>query len=278
MTLRELTTLYFSPTGTSRRIAEAVADGIRRTNDIGYQCRDITFEAAPQREFPSDALLVAAVPVYGGHPAPLALERMKELRGHDTPAVVVVVYGNRAFDHAATELADLLARQGFRTVAAGAFVGEHSYSTPATPVAAGRPDDRDLAEARLFGENIGAKLAGKGPEPVNVARLRNPRTPLLPLLRFIVFALGYLSRQKRHPVVLLPRTDAARCIHCGRCATGCPTGAITAGREELTDAAHCIRCCACVKSCPVGARSFETPFAAALARSFREPKPNVTLL
>ena len=278
MTLRELTTLYFSPTGTSRRIAEAVADGIRRTNDIGYQCRDITFEAAPQREFPSDALLVAAVPVYGGHPAPLALERMKELRGHDTPAVVVVVYGNRAFDHAATELADLLARQGFRTVAAGAFVGEHSYSPPATPVAAGRPDDRDLAEARLFGENIGAKLAGKGPEPVNVARLRNPRTPLLPLLRFIVFALGYLSRQKRHPVVLLPRTDAARCIHCGRCATGCPTGAITAGREELTDAAHCIRCCACVKSCPVGARSFETPFAAALARSFREPKPNVTLL
>ena len=51
-----------------------------------------------------------------------------------------------------------------------------------------------------------------------------------------------------------------------------------AGREELTDAAHCIRCCACVKSCPVGARSFETPFAAALARSFRKPKPNVTLL
>ena len=278
MTLRELTTLYFSPTGTSRRIAEAVADGIRHTNDIGYQCRDITFEAAPQREFPSDALLVAAVPVYGGHPAPLALERMKELRGHNTPAVIVVVYGNRAFDHAATELADLLARQGFRTVAAGAFVGEHSYSTPATPVAAGRPDDRDLAEARLFGENIGAKLAGKGPEPVNVARLRTPRTPLLPLLRFIVFALGYLSRQKRHPVVLLPRTDAARCIHCGRCATGCPTGAITAGREELTDAARCIRCCACVKSCPVGARSFETPFAAALAHSFREPKPNVTLL
>lgn len=278
MTLRELTTLYFSPTGTSRRIAEAVADGIRLSNDIGYQCRDITFEAAPQREFPSDALLVAAVPVYGGHPAPLALERMKELRGHDTPAVVVVVYGNRAFDHAATELADLLAQQGFRTVAAGAFVGEHSYSTPATPVAAGRPDDRDLAEARLFGENIGAKLAGKGPEPVNVARLRTPRTPLLPLLRFISFVIGYRRRQKRHPLVLLPRTDAARCIHCGRCATGCPTGAITAGREELTDAARCIRCCACVKSCPVGARSFETPFAAALARSFREPKPNVTLL
>lgn len=278
MTLRELTTLYFSPTGTSRRIAEAVADGIRHSNDIGYQYRDITFEAAPQREFPSDALLVAAVPVYGGHPAPLALERMKELRGHDTPAVVVVVYGNRAFDHAATELADLLAQQGFRTVAAGAFVGEHSYSTPATPVAAGRPDDRDLAEARLFGENIGAKLAGKGPEPVNVARLRTPRTPLLPLLRFISFVIGYRRRQKRHPLVLLPRTDAARCIHCGRCATGCPTGAITAGREELTDAARCIRCCACVKSCPVGARSFETPFAAALARSFREPKPNVTLL
>ena len=72
MTLRELTTLYFSPTGTSRRIAEAVADGIRHSNDIGYQCRDITFAAAPQREFPSDALPVAPRPGYAGPPAPLA--------------------------------------------------------------------------------------------------------------------------------------------------------------------------------------------------------------
>lgn len=274
----KLVTLYFSPTGTSRRIAEAIAGGIRTAEEPAPRCCDITFSAAPATELDADALLVVSVPVYGGHPAPLALERMAALRGHDTPAVAVVLYGNRAFDHALRELDAFLAQRGFRTVAAGAFIGEHSYSSPATPIAAGRPDDRDLGEARLFGERIHAKLSGAGAASVDVARLRTPRTPLLPLLRFIAFALGYLRRQKRHPVVLLSRTDAARCIHCGRCATGCPTGAITRGREEETDPSRCIRCCACVKGCPVGARSFETPFAAALARSFGRPKPNVTLL
>ena len=123
----KLVTLYFSPTGTSRRIAEAIAGGIRTAEEPAPRCCDITFGAAPATELDADALLVVSVPVYGGHPAPLALERMAALRGHDTPAVAVVLYGNRAFDHALRELDAFLAQRGFRTVAAGAFIGEHSY-------------------------------------------------------------------------------------------------------------------------------------------------------
>lgn len=355
-------TLFFSPTGTSRKIAAAVAQGMTETEGTATEesaghnadaaqapssgqvpgagpaaaaapepaagnggetksmhgeptvtAIDLTHPAGYPAPLPGEAVAIFAVPVYGGHVAPAALERLREIRGEGTPAVVLAVYGNRSFGTAVAELASFVAGRGFVPVAAGAFVGEHSYSTPETPIAQGRPDARDLAAARAFGAQVREKLAktgpspGKNPEtasdtaattratqtgsmdaakapatgalvPIDPAKLREPRTPLLPKLRFIRFVLGYRRRQKRHPVVLLPEGDAARCTQCGRCVALCPTQAIARGDELHTDPARCIRCCACVKGCAFGARAFRTPFAAALARNFARQKPPVTLL
>ncbi len=227
---------------------------------------------------PADAAAVFAVPVYGGRVAPAALERLQEIRGEGTPAVVLAVYGNRAFGTAVAQLAAFVAERGFVPVAAGAFVGEHSYSTPGTPIAEGRPDTQDLAEAAAFGARIGQKLAHGETGPIDAAKLREPHTPLLSKLRFIRFVLGYRRRQKRTPAILLPAGDAARCTQCGRCVALCPTQAIARGDELHTDPARCIRCCACVKGCAFGARTFETPFAAILSRNFARRKPPVTLM
>lgn len=332
---------------------------------------DLTHPAGQPAPLRAGAVAIFAVPVYGGHVAPAALERMRELRGEGTPAVVLAVYGNRSFGTAVAELAALVAGRGFIPVAAGAFVGEHSYSTPETPIAHGRPDARDLAAAAAFGVQVrekitkiqsapgtmsrgetvawrngtdtssgtdkpgiteagathttgktgttdtsvcpgtgrtgttGAEIAqppgktditdtsaspGTGTTgavvshttgkliPIDPAKLREPRTPLLAKLRFIRFVLGYRRRQKRRPVVLLPEGNAARCTQCGRCVALCPTQAISRGDELHTDPTRCIRCCACVKGCAFGARTFHTPFAAVLARDFDRRKPPVTLL
>lgn len=355
-------TLFFSPTGTSRKIAAAVAQGMTETEGTATEesaghnadtaqapssgqvpgagpaaaaapepaagnggetksmhgeptvtAIDLTHPARYPAPLPGEAVAIFAVPVYGGHVAPVALERLREIRGEGTPAVVLAVYGNRSFGTAVAELASFVAGRGFVPVAAGAFVGEHSYSTPETPIAQGRPDARDLAAATAFGAQVREKLAktrpspGRNPEtasdtaattratqtgsmdaakapatgalvPIDPAKLREPRTPLLPKLRFIRFVLGYRRRQKRNPVVLLPEGDAARCTQCGRCVALCPTQAIARGDELHTDPARCIRCCACVKGCAFGARTFRTPFAAALARNFVRLKPPVTLL
>ena len=355
-------TLFFSPTGTSRKIAAAVAQGMTETEGTATEesaghnadaaqapssgqvpgagpaaaaapepaagnggetksmhgeptvtAIDLAPPAGHTAPLQGDAVAILAVQVYGGHVAPAALERLREIRGEGTPAVVLAVYGNRSFDTAVAELASFVAGRGFVPVAAGAFVGEHSYSTPEPPIAQGRPDARDLAAATAFGAQVREKLAktepspGKNPEtasdtaattratqtgsmdaakapatgalvPIDPAKLREPRTPLLPKLRFIRFVLGYRRRQKRHPVVLLPEGDAARCTQCGRCVALCPTQAIARGDELHTDPARCIRCCACVKGCAFGARTFRTPFAAALARNFVRQTPPVTLL
>ena len=161
-------TVVFSPTGTSKKIAETVARSI--ASDAGTEAAalktiDLTHAAAHSAALSAGAVAVIAAPVYGGHVAPTAAKRLETLRGSGTPAVVIAVYGNRAFEKAAAELAALAARQGFVPVAAAAFVGEHSYSTPETPVAAGRPDAQDLARAAEFGAAVRKKLAAGKPAP-----------------------------------------------------------------------------------------------------------------
>ncbi|MDE7305679.1 MAG: 4Fe-4S dicluster domain-containing protein [Alistipes sp.] len=269
-------TFYFSPTGTTRRIAAAIARGIAGTAATAET--DLTQAPAPAWTAGPETVVILAAPVYGGRIPSVALERMDPLHGNGTPAVIVAVYGNRAFDKAAAELAAWAERHGFRPVAAAAFIGEHSYSSPETPIAAGRPDAEDLAEATAFGERIREKLRRNDLRAVDVRRLHSPRTPLWPMLRFIGFVLAYLWRQRKNPVAGTPVADAERCTGCGRCASLCPTQAIAPGDEQRTDPTRCLRCCACVKGCPAGARTFETPFAAALSRNFSRRKPPVTLL
>ena len=156
---------YFSPTGTSRRVAEAVGRGLNCAQTV--VC-DATHDAVCVAAERGDAA-VFAVPVYGGHAAPLALRRLDAVRGDGTPAVVVVLYGNRAYEHAACELADFVAARGFVPVAAAAFVGEHSYSTARWPIAAGRPDGDDCAEAEA--------LTGSRPEASRPAEMESVTPP-----------------------------------------------------------------------------------------------------
>lgn len=186
MNIDEVQLITFSPTCTSKQVGEAIVHG---TGISSVSKVDLTLEAAGKREVPSHALAVITVPVYGGHVAPLALERMKELHADGAPAVVVVVYGNRAYEKALVELDAFVTRLGFKVIAGATFVGEHSYSSEKYPVAAGRPDADDLEYAKLFGEKIRAKIAAAEDMEklygVDVTRIQRPRQPFFPLLRFL---------------------------------------------------------------------------------------------
>ena len=71
-------------------------------------------------------------------------------------AIVAVIYGNRDYDDALLELADIAVEDGFEVVAAGAFIAQHCIFPK---VANGRPDASDMAVATDFIKR--AKESGK---------------------------------------------------------------------------------------------------------------------
>lgn len=277
MTITEINLITFSPTHTSKQIGEAIVRGMGIA-DVSFV--DMTLQAPEKKEFGSDALAVITVPVYGGHVAPLALERMKDLRADGTPAVIVVVYGNRAYEKALVELDAFVSGLGFKVIAGGTFVGEHSYSSDRYPIAAGRPDDDDLKFAEEFGAKVRIKLSNAADAEhlygVDVQKIQRPKQPFLPLFRFLRRVIKL--RKNGVPMPRTPQVDENLCTHCGLCVKRCPAGAIVKGEECVTNAEKCIRCCACVKGCPQKARTFDTPFAALLHDCFQRPKENRIIL
>jgi len=98
--------LYFSPTGGGEKIAKAIQNGIDH-NDYDYQFslnlnkRPVSAETGEIETLP----VIFTIPVYGGHMPKVAMERLNTLRSEcNQPAILVAVYGNRAFEKALIDL------------------------------------------------------------------------------------------------------------------------------------------------------------------------------
>lgn len=271
MNIHEVHLVTFSPTHTSKQVGEAIVRGIGCSKVKNV---DLTLCTIEKCEIPQDVLTIIAVPVYGGHVAPLALERMKEIHASGSPAVLAVVYGNRAYEKALIDLDAFASGLGFKVIAGATFVGEHSFSSEKYPISVGRPDADDLKFAELFGEKIRAKMVAavdlEKLYGVDVTRIQRPHQSFFSLFRFLCKVIKL--RKSGVPVPRAPKANVALCTHCGLCVKHCPTGAIQKEDECDTIAEKCIKCCACVKGCPQNARAYDTPFAALLADCFKKQK------
>ena len=270
-------TFSFSPTGTSAKILQGIAEGMAGIHDAAVVHTDLTFNAADDVALSPDDIVVAAAPVYGGKIAPVVKQRLRGLCGNNARCIVVAIYGNRAFENAVVDFASLMTDAGLIVCGAAAFIGEHSYSTAATPIASGRPDSSDMDDARTFGREIASRILSGELREVCAASLADVPSPPESLANFRNFVIGYQKSQAQHPVAYLPQVDTALCDGCGICYGACPTGAISPDSNEA-DPATCIRCCACVKSCPQGARRCDTPFAKPLSENFNMRKSPVWIL
>jgi ferredoxin len=230
--------VYFSPTQTTKTVLESIAKGIAAES----QAVDFTLPEERTRRLPPfrDELVLLGAPVHAGRLPLDAAEYLSTLTASQTPAVVVVVYGNRAYDDALLELSDIAAGAGFLPIGAGAFIGEHSFSTAETPLSPGRPDDRDIAQARAFGARIQEKLE-RLPSMADAARVSVPG--------------NFPYRKRVRLFTKAPVTDAELCTQCGECVPLCPKGAIDADDATRTDSEKCIFCCTCIKVCPEEART-----------------------
>ena len=242
MKIRKIWAISYSPTGTSKKIVKTIAAGFP---DIECGSLDLTVSGEiSQKRFDSDELVLISVPVYAGRVAPLAAERMQALLGNQTPAVLVVLYGNRAYEDALIELRDLAAKASFLPVAAAAFIGEHSFSGSDQPIAAGRPDAADLDRAKSFSQKITDAMTQRQ-SPADIEKLYVPGN--------VPYKEGV------GPIPVTPKVDQSICTSCGLCVSSCPNGAIAIDGEVSMDVERCTFCCACIKNCPENAVAITAP-------------------
>lgn len=232
--------MVFSPTGGTMKAADMVAQTLADEVTLVDLC-------ASKKDFRSlvlneDDVAVIAVPSYGGRVPTTAVARLSKCRGNGARAVLMAVYGNRAYEDTLLELQDTVKEAGFKVVAAIAAVAEHSI---AHQFATGRPDAQDQQQLETFAQSIKEKLAS--------GELSAPHLP------------GNRP-YKTSSVSMVPKATKA-CVSCGLCAQKCPVQAIDRLHPQNVDKKACISCMRCVSICPQHARTIHPimQFAAGLA-------------
>ena len=325
--------MYFSGTGTTEKITVRIADELCRhmrkddeaceassvdREELGSdhrvdicpgvdicpaeRCGDIDFTPPSARQkhcsFGSDDVVVFGVPTIAGRVPNVLLPFLETLEGGGAMAVPVVLYGNRNFDDSLIELRNILESRGFHTVAAAAFIGEHSFSRL---LAAGRPDEEDMEDADRFADYVADKIGSimtavhkigdtfdridhytdkAGDSSGSTGRLFG-KSGLLEDMSGQSVREGLLARMCPVPVEgqdplrpyyrprdrkgnfidilkVKPKLDEDKCTGCGICVEACPMGSIKPDAPGIVDGI-CIKCCGCEKKCPEGALYFDDP-------------------
>ncbi|MCD8191969.1 MAG: 4Fe-4S binding protein [Oscillospiraceae bacterium] len=219
--------IIFSPTGGTKRVADILGRGLAAE----WTAVDLCDPRFAPVELTSEGAAIIAVPSFGGRVPPTAARRMEKVRGNGARAVLVCVYGNRAYDNTLAEMKDIAERAGFRPVAVVSAVAEHSM---VRRLAAGRPDKSDEASLNEMALKIAQKLAADNLTPVQVPG-SVPDKP--------ASILGGKMAPKA----------TADCTRCGVCAAKCPVEAINPQTLEA-DKSKCIACMRCVSVCSSKAR------------------------
>jgi len=220
--------IYFSPAYSTREIARIVGENINSS----FIEHDITQGLDSLLSFTANEIVVFAMPVYAGRVPVQAVIQLNKIKGNNTPAFIVCVYGNRDYDDALLELQDISETNGFNVIGGAAFVARHSIFPT---VAENRPDADDLKVIKEFADKC-------------LMILNNPNS-----------ASKKIEIKGNRPYKIpgkIPFTPKAnnKCNNCGTCAKLCPAGAIPINNLKSTDKSLCFTCTRCIYVCPQNAR------------------------
>lgn len=238
-----LNLVYYSPTGTTQKIVKKIGEelGLNLIEEYSITSRHSDFRPV----ISNNCLTIIGLPTYGGRLPLIAVEKLKKLKANNEPVIIVVVYGNRAYEDSLLELKEIVSNCGFRIIAAAAFIGEHSFSSIDKPIAKGRPDKLDLIKCNDFSRRVHSKIN----------ELKNKDE-----ISEIDIPGNYPYKERSQlSVSISPETDNAKCNNCGTCLDICPSNAITINQAVITNKELCMWCCACIRNCPNEARFFDNP-------------------
>jgi len=244
----KINAMYFSATDTTKKVVAGIAEKISESLGKKIPVNAIDFTLPEVRKepvsFTKEDVVIVGVPVYAGRVPNILLNYLNSITGNGALAIPVVVYGNRNYDDALIELKDILELKGFKVIAGGAFIGEHSFSRT---LAKDRPDEKDMAIVSDFATQIYTKLTTQANnQSIGV----NGNTP---------YRKYYMPKNKDGSPVdirkVTPKTNS-NCTDCKICVAICPMGSID--HEDVSKLnGICIKCGACIKKCPTQAKYYD---------------------
>lgn len=234
---------YFSPSGTTLKTLNNIALGM---GDVEIERLDMSVLANRQK---THSFEKTDIVIYGTITGALLFAPNKEIftsfQGNGAYFVGIAQYGNGYYGVTLKQLQKRALKQGFRVIALGAFIGQHSEDKS---VATGRPDERDAEIQAQFGKDIMEKYnMGK------FSLSQQPKTgwSISPLYNMVVLLRHFqMDSDYELPAALKrKRINEAKCIQCRSCEKNCPVQAIRVDSKEF-DLKKCIACYRCVNRCP----------------------------
>lgn len=235
MNIKNIHLVYYSATFSTRRIVHEIASQFEKP----VKEYDITSDV-PKDDISLDSdgdLLIVGVPSYAGRVPEMAARSLKRFLGNNTPAIIVCVYGNRAYDDTLIELKDIVEAHGFKLVSAAAVIAQHSIFPK---VAEGRPDADDMEKLHSF--------AAKSNDILSQISKMSAVSRLM--------VNGNRPYRDTKLIPLHPEGSKSKCTSCHACAKMCPVGAISMEEPYKTNEKKCISCGRCIVVCPEHARHF----------------------
>jgi len=238
-----ITLIYFSQTGNTRRVAQAMAEALRQA---GHATRTISLKkATPQDAITGDLLGVGSPCFSSQAPTPVKAFLQTLLPLENRRAFVFATSGG-APGRVLYDLASLLRSKGAEVV--GGFLARGELHHPAPCLIGrmpGRPNAEDLTWARRFAIAVAEHVSAGRSGPVaesrpDAFRLRRGFYDLVASLS----TDGFLRR-----VLPEPKLEVARCNQCGWCVHECPVHNIALQPYPVLGN-QCIRCYRCLAGCP----------------------------
>lgn len=248
MKINRITAIFYSATGNTRKVITRIAKNVQEVLQVPIDYVDYTLPKNRLNHYsfsPGDLVIFASCVYAGRIPNKMVPYISTSFSGTNTPAIPIVVYGNRSFDNALSELTDILSSNGFIPFSAAAIASVHAFSSN---IGSGRPDENDLMKIDSFckatsnyilnNENIlPIEVPGEHPAVTYYTPLGIDNTPV-----------NFLKAK--------PKTHKELCDNCGVCAKACPMAAINFSDATLVPGT-CIKCQRCIKICPSKAKYFD---------------------
>lgn len=225
---------YFSPTNGTKRAIELLAKEFN--ND--YKLINLTNKDERIKEivFSDKDLVIVAAPVYAGQ-IPQVEGLFGNLKGQNTPCIVMATYGNRHYDDTLAQLKNILEKKGFICIGGIASIIPHIYSQK---LGFNRPDNGDIQIMNDFAKDIIKKIKENKLKSVELPGEKNPK-----------------------PLSVNPGNNVSKmfnkelCSKCKICEKECPVGAINSESMEVNKST-CINCMKCSYVCKKNARKFDS--------------------